>query len=300
MLDNQEKNKITISNQENDLGIIDIFRILLPFKKMIIAVTTSFAVFSIIYSLMITPVFVSKVVMVSLDEDNQNALSGIASQLGGLASIAGIATGTNNSSKIDNAIAILGSRTFIQNYLVEENLMPVLFSSDWEEDNQTWSDGEGPSLWKGYEKFERLMDISKDPKTGILEVSISWSDPVIASKWANDIVNRLDLYLKKSTVDESQRSVVFLEEQLAKTKLVAAETMIYSLIENETRNIMFASARENYLFKIIDKAIPAETRTSPVRKQIVVIGTILGFIFGLLIALMLNFYHNYRLNNSSA
>jgi len=300
MLDNQEKNKITISNQENDLGIIDIFRILLPFKKMIIAVTTSFAVFSIIYSLMITPVFVSKVVMVSLDEDNQNALSGIASQLGGLASIAGIATGTNNSSKIDNAIAILGSRTFIQNYLVEENLMPVLFSSDWEEDNQTWSDGEGPSLWKGYEKFERLMDISKDPKTGILEVSISWSDPVIASKWANDIVNRLDLYLKKSTVDESQRSVVFLEEQLAKTKLVAAESMLYSLIENETRNIMFASARENYLFKIIDKAIPAETRTSPVRKQIVVIGTILGFIFGLLIALMLNFYHNYRLNNSSA
>jgi len=300
MLDNQEKNKITISNQENDLGIIDIFRILLPFKKMIIAVTTSFAVFSIIYSLMITPVFVSKVVMVSLDEDNQNALSGIASQLGGLASIAGIATGTNNSSKIDNAIAILGSRTFIQNYLVEENLMPVLFSSDWEEDNQTWSDGEGPSLWKGYEKFERLMDISKDPKTGILEVSISWSDPVIASKWANDIVNRLDLYLKKSTVDESQRSVVFLEEQLAKTKLVAAESMLYSLIENETRNIMFASARENYLFKIIDKAIPAETRTSPVRKQIVVIGTILGFIFVLLIALMLNFYHNYRLNNSSA
>ena len=300
MLDNQEKNKITISNQENDLGIIDIFRILLPFKKMIIAVTTSFAVFSIIYSLMITPVFVSKVVMVSLDEDNQNALSGIASQLGGLASIAGIATGTNNSSKIDNAIAILGSRTFIQNYLVEENLMPILFSSDWEEDNQIWSDGEGPSLWKGYEKFERLMDISKDPKTGILEVSISWSDPVIASKWANDIVNRLDLYLKKSTVAESQRSVVFLEEQLAKTKLVAAESMLYSLIENETRNIMFASARENYLFKIIDKAIPAETRTSPVRKQIVVIGTILGFIFGLLIALMFNFYHNYRLNNSSA
>ena len=220
------------------------------------------------------------------DQSNQSPLSGMTASLGGLASLAGISN-DGNSLKVDNAIAILKSRTFIQSFIADQDIMPILFPDNWESE-------EPPSFWLAYEKFERLMDISKDPKTGIIEVSFSWNDPKIAAQWANNIIDKLNNHLKITAIEESERSVAYLEQQLPKTSLKAAELVLYSLIETETRKIMVANSREQYLFKIIDKAIPAERRTSPVRRVIVMVGTILGFFIGIIIALVTIVYKNYN------
>ena len=272
---------------DEDIGVIDIILTLIPFKRVIILSTVILSIISIIYSLMLTPIYHSKVVMFPLDDqNNQSPLSGMTGTLGGLASLAGISTG-GDSIKVDNAIAILKSRTFIQSFIEEQNIMPILFPDNWKSD-------EPPSSWLAYEKFEKLMDISKDPKTGIIEVSFSWTDPKIAAQWANNIIDKLNNHLKLTAIEESERSVAYLEQQLPKTSLKAAELVLYSLIETETKKIMIANSREQYLFKIIDKAIPAERRTSPVRRVIVMVGTILGFFIGIIIALVTIVYKNYN------
>lgn len=272
---------------DEDIGVIDIILTLIPFKRVIILSTVILSIISIIYSLILTPIYHSKVVMFPLDDQsNQSPLSGMTASLGGLASLAGISN-DGNSLKVDNAIAILKSRTFIQSFIADQDIMPILFPDNWESE-------EPPSFWLAYEKFERLMDISKDPKTGIIEVSFSWNDPKIAAQWANNIIDKLNNHLKITAIEESERSVAYLEQQLPKTSLKAAELVLYSLIETETRKIMVANSREQYLFKIIDKAIPAERRTSPVRRVIVMVGTILGFFIGIIIALVTIVYKNYN------
>ncbi len=45
--------------------------------------------------------------------------------------------------------------------------------------------------------------------------------------------------------------------------------------------LMLANAREEYSFMVIDPAVAPEIRFSPKRKQLVVLGTLLGGIFGL-------------------
>ena len=53
-------------------------------------------------------------------------------------------------------------------------------------------------------------------------------------------------------------------------------------IEEQTKTIMLANVRPEYLFTVIDPPIIPERKTGPIRSQISIIGTILGAIFALI------------------
>jgi uncharacterized protein involved in exopolysaccharide biosynthesis len=64
--------------------------------------------------------------------------------------------------------------------------------------------------------------------------------------------------------------------------------VIYNLIENETKTLMLANAREEYAFAVVDPAVPPELRISPRRRVMVLVGLMLGLVLGTLAAFALN------------
>ena len=112
----------------------------------------------------------------------------------------------------------------------------------------------------------------------------------MAAEWANDMVAYLNNHIRKQAIDETTKSIFFLEQQLQETSKIEAQTVIYNLIEEQTKNIMLANVREEYAFKIIDPAVVPDMKSKPQRRKIVIFGLLLGVVFGSLLVFVKDYY----------
>lgn len=206
------------------------------------------------------------------------ALGSLASQFGGLASLAGI-TASGDSKKTES-IAVLQSEALTERYIRENNLLPILFSKQWDTGNSRWkTDDEKnkPTLWKGNQLFKKSVRlIASDLKSGLVTMTITWTDPATAAKWANGLVDLTNSYLRDKEIAESERNIAYLNSEAAKTTIVEARLAIFSILQNELNKVMLARGNEEFAFKIIDPAVAPEKHSSPLRTNWLIGGLILG------------------------
>jgi uncharacterized protein involved in exopolysaccharide biosynthesis len=193
------------------------------------------------------------------------ALSSLASQFGGIASLAGINLLGGSSGKRDEAIAVLQSELLTERYIRDNNLLPVLYAKQWDAVAQKWlttDPKKTPTLWKANRDFKRIRAIIDDKKSGMVVLTITWTDPKQAAKWANDLVSITNSYLRDKAIKEAQRNISYLNEQAAKTTVIEAQKSIYSLLESEINKEMLARGREEYALKVVDPAFVPEKPSS--------------------------------------
>ena len=153
--------------------------------------------------------------------------------------------------------------------------MPIMFPDEWDDQNKRWKQDFTPDEWDAYYLFSGAMLISEDPVTGLVGLSIQWNNPEIAAKIANDLVDYLNQHIRNQEIEEKTKSIQFLQEELKKTELVSAQTVLFNIVEDQTKSIMLANVRNEYAFKIIDPAVKPKNRFSPKRTQITIISAIL-------------------------
>jgi capsular polysaccharide biosynthesis protein len=220
-------------------------------------------------------------------------LGGLIGQFGGLASLAGISLSGSGLDK--EAIATLRSRTFTMRFIEERNLLPVLFASRWDPERQSWKPrwfGDDPNLADAFQKFDRkIRDVSQDRRSGLVSLTIRWSDPALAAEWANELVERVNVEMRTRAVAESRRNIEYLEKQAAVAQVAAVRDSISRVIENEVRRSMLAAVRNDYAFRVIDPAVALDEDefVSPNRKLLLAASFGAGVALGLLLALVLHF-----------
>ncbi len=97
------------------------------------------------------------------------------------------------------------------------------------------------------------------------------------------LVEDINLKLKARDVAEAERSIRYLTAQLEKTPVADMQSIFYELIEEQTKTVMFAEVRDEYVFKTIDPAVVPEIKSKPNKPLICIFGVILGGVFGLFI-----------------
>ncbi len=214
---------------------------------------------------------------------------GLGARFSGVASLAGIDLGGDKSDV--EALALLQSRGFVEAFIRDEMLLPVLFSEDWDSTNKLWTtkgDAE-PTLWKGYDYFRRrILRVQQNQLTHVITLSVDWRDRVQAAQWANALTQRLNEAMRQRAIAESRRSLKFLDSELKSTTLVTVHEAISRLMEAQLRSIMLANARDEYSLKVVDKARVPDARDFrwPNRPLIIGVGVLLGLIFGTALALL--------------
>ena len=215
------------------------------------------------------------------DKDKLGGLAGLASQFGGIASMAGISIPQNDSKEI--AIATLGSQLLTDSYVQDENLMPILFAGRWDQQEKKWKPGwltqKDPTLQDANKLFlKKVRKISQDKLTGLVTLTITWRDPNQAAKWANDIVSKTNKFLRDRAVAESNRNIEYLQQRIASTSIVEIQQTLAGLMASEIKNAMVAQGNNEYAFRVIDPAVVPEERYFPKRSLFAVLGSILGLI----------------------
>jgi len=210
-------------------------------------------------------------------------LSSALGSVGALASFAGIDIG--GGGKADEIIAVLTSREFIERFIREKNLLPVLYADDWDKSTGTWKAGVRPtSLALAYKYFKRdILSVEKDKTTGLIKLSIDWTDREQAANWANELVARTNAEMRARAMDKADKSVRFLEEESRRTSLVPTQQAIGRLMENQINQRMLANVTDDYALRVVDTALPPDARdpVSPRKVLIVAAGIVGGITLGL-------------------
>ena len=260
---------------------------LAKFKAVIISITLFVTIAAVAVAFLMTPIYRAEVLLAPVSDEQQSSMSAIASQFGGLASLAGINLGSS-ASNTDQVIATLRSRSFIGNFIAERHLMQVLFADKWDATNKTWnvsSQDDVPTALDAYKLFDDdILNVTTDKKTGIITLAVEWKDPKKAALWANALVGLINNHEKQLSINEAEKSIAYLKEQLAKTSVVEMQQAIYQLMEAQTKKIMLANVRDQFAFQIIDPAVVPEKKSKPKRLLIAVIGFAGGLLMGIFIA----------------
>jgi uncharacterized protein involved in exopolysaccharide biosynthesis len=257
------------------LDLVALVRLLTDYRWTVLVTTAIFAVAAITYALLATPMYRAEVTLtVVKDKDEGGGIGeGVGSQLGDIANLAGVNLGENSDE--DAYKAVLWSHHLIQVFIERYGLLPILRGHQ----------AKAPTLWKAVGHFhDDLLTLKDDTKKGTTMVAISWTDPAVAARWANDFVALCNELIRTKALDQAQRNVDYLKDQAARQTSVEVQQALYALVEQETKKLMLANERIEYAFAVADPAVAPEIRASPKRTLIVLGGTGLGLFLGFSIA----------------
>jgi len=288
-----EQQKTPLADDEIDLR--ELFKALWQGKWIIIVTTLLFSVAAVFYALSLSNIYKSEVTLAPVSEESGLKIPG---QLGGLAALAGVNLGgMGGGDKTGLATEILKSREFLGRFIEENDLfLAIIAAEGWDrESNRLLYDPKiydvsaskwtrkakapfvaKPSVLETYEEIRKLISINKDKTTGMVRLSVEHYSPLLAKEWSEKLVQAINNEMRSRELVQAERSIAYLNKQIEQTNIADVRAMLYSLIEEQTKTVMLANVRDEYVFETIDPAVVAEKKSKPNRILIIILAAMLS------------------------
>ena len=282
----------------DEIDLREIFSAIWAGKWIVITITSIFSIASVVYVLSLPNRYKSTVVLAPV-ETSGGGLGKLASQFGGLASLTGVTLQGGGSSKKAEALEILQSWAFIEEFIQEQNIAPEVFAvkgwrsktneliydtSIYDPQSQTWTretrEGEQaePSSWQLFQKFNEYVSVDEDKETGFTALNIEYYSPEIAKAWVDALVYKINIKLQTRDSKEAEKNIAFLKQQIEQTQLASMQSVFYGLIEEQTKTLMLAKGSAEYVFKTVSESRIPERKSNPKRAFICVAFSLLGML----------------------
>jgi uncharacterized protein involved in exopolysaccharide biosynthesis len=258
----------------SDIDLVKVASVIWSRKWLVGAAMLIFGAAAVVYALLATPIYRAEVVVTDARDGSMGAAASLASQFGGLASLAGI--DLNGGDATRESRAVLKSRQLVEDFIVRNKIVDKVLPAT----------AQHRSIWRAAEHFRKnIVTIREDNRASTLIVTVDWEDPKVAANWANGFVALANEIVRTRALNDARRNIAYLNEQLKNTSSIEVQKVMFRLIETETKNSMLASGRSEYAFTVVDPAAIPELRVSPKRTLITIGGLLLGFVIGSLIAI---------------
>lgn len=295
-------------SQDEEINLRELASALWQGKKIIILTTTLFAVLAVIWSLMLPDQYQATVVVTPAK--SQSSIASAASQFGGLASLAGISLSADEGSEAREAMEIMQSWGFIEEFIASNQLDIQLFAANgWNSDDNTltyddsiydlesnkWVGGPdkdkapGPTSWALYQEFLSRLVVSSDISTGMVTVSMESYSPTHAKKWLDLYIVSINEFMRARKLAQVNSNMAYLEAEIDNTSLARMKTVLYQVLEEQVKNKMLAKANPEYAFVTVSKAMIPEQKSKPKRTIMCALAIVLGALLGV-ISVMILYY----------
>lgn len=308
-MENQESAPAAHEQFDEEVDLRELFAVLWGERVRIAIGVVLSAVVSVSVALYLPNKYTSEALLAPRTDGGAGGQLGkLASQYGGLASLAGINLG-GMGDQVATAVAIetLKSRQFFGKYLYNEVLIELMAADGWDASTNRVTIDESifngkksawvrnvdanrhvkPSVQEAHEVFiEESISVSEDSKTGFVSLAVTHYSPTVARDWADLIIQSVNEALRTQDVEEAENSIAFLAEQSEKTSLVSLTEVFAELIEEQTKTVMLANASDEYVFRVIDPPVVPELESEPRRALICLLGVLFGAILAVLFVLI--------------
>jgi uncharacterized protein involved in exopolysaccharide biosynthesis len=274
-----------VADDRESSDLVELLQILWMRRKWIASCAILFAVVAGIIASLMTPIYRSSTVLIPAETDNRSlsgTLGNALGSLGGLAELANLGRlGATGAKATQEALAVLRSRQFADEFIADRQLMPLFFPSKWDSERQQWKGppSDHPTAYQAFTYFDRRVRyVVQDGITSLVTLQIDWEDPHLAASWANELVQRLNAEMQRRAILQADASIGFLEKELERTNVVETRVAINRLIETQINQRMMANVTEQFAFRVVDRAQPPDPddMLRPRKLVMVVIGGCLG------------------------
>jgi len=275
---------------EDEIDLLDYWRVMWGRRWMIILVTVTAAALAVVVSLILPNVYRAETVLAPVEDEGGGLPSGLLAGLGGVGALAGMLPGSSGGT--DEYLAVLRSRDFLWKFVRDEQLMPTLFVDEWDSARGAWVSPDvedQPQLWDAYRLFTQggVLSTAVDRKSGLVTIAVEWTDPELAAEWANQLVARLNEYLRQREMARSDDNLSYLGEELKRTQVAEIRDALFELISTEQKKAMLARTQKEFAFQVIDPAAAPDKKASPKRGLIVVVAVVLAGIIAVFLAFLM-------------
>jgi LPS O-antigen subunit length determinant protein (WzzB/FepE family) len=298
---------LSMRAENEEIDLLELWQAIWQRKRMISLIATVFTAIAVGVALILPNIYTSTATLAPSEEQQGGGLSALAGQFGGLASLAGVSLGNGKADKTTVAVEIANSRQFMTRFVREHQLEVALMAATgmdkktkalvidddlFDVKTQRWvrkvKEGQSiePTDWELYKVISKIIAVTQDKKSGFVTISIDYYSPEMAKQWVDWFVTDLNNYMRKRDQIDSKRNITYLKQQLEKTAVADMQTVFYQLIEQQTKTLMLSEVNTEYVFKTLDPAVIAEEKTKPKRALIVILGGVVGGMFGVLFALI--------------
>lgn len=296
-------NKENLDNIDDDINLYDLILLVWKKKVLVIFVTLIFAIVSVFYSLSLPNIYTSSAIYAPTNQEDSlsNKLGGYSS----LAGFAGISLPSDVGSKSKEAIARMQSYDFFEHkflpFIQLENMMAIeewvvtenkiIYNSEiFNEESKEWTRNvkypmkSKPSNQEAFEVYKSILSADEDLKTSFVTFQVHHQSPYIAHKWLRIILKNINDHMRNLDKEQAEYSIEFLRNISSQANLEIKEA-ITQLLTTQIQTLMLTEASKDYVFRPISSPIVPEKKSKPSRAIICILGTLLGGIFGIFMAL---------------
>ena len=304
-------NKILFSekhmDQENfnndEINVIELFEVLQRNLVFLGSITFIFAFCSVFYSFTQHEIWRSSTIL-----EVSSKIAGGGSSSGGGLSLAGIKL-KDDKSDSSKALTLMTSRDLFKQILENnEEVLPYLMAFDsydknnnrdkfdptsYDIDEKKWIFGP-PSFNSAYLSYLGTIDVDLNIGNGFIYLSASHRSPIFAKNILNIVIDELNNLARQRDLDEATKSLDYLYQKLDETFQDNVKLSISALIESQLKKQTLAKVKDNYLVDPLDSPFIPEERYSPVRRTILLYGTIIGLMLGVIFVLLRHYVSKHK------
>ena len=310
-----------VTENEDEIDLLELAKTIWKGKKLIIWIVVIFTLATAAYSLTMTNIYTAKAVLkpVSSKESSGGRLASLASQFGGMASLAGIAMpGAASSTEL---VSLLKSNVLKKNIIERYDLLPVLFPKQWDKEKKTWKKKDSgfslnplvliskikpaqsaadkkepgvPDMWDGIRALDAKVKIEYNLKEDIITIAVNFRDPDMAARIANYYIITLNDYMSSEARRTANINKEYLEKQLRETNDNIIQQKIYNLIADKIETTMMAEVKENFAFKVLDPPMSPDMKSKPKRGLKVITAFIMSLFLGGFVVLFREYLKNVK------
>lgn len=191
-----ELQQIPYEQVEHELNLLELLTALVKRKRLIIAITLTAAVASVIYSLLLSPIYTATAKVLPPQKEGGNLTTALG-QLGGIAAAVGLGGGFGGSAEL--YVSLLKSRSVADAVIKQLDLMNE-FKAKTADDARR--------------KFGVTVKVQAGAKDGVITISADALKPEMAARLVNATVEELGRRSVQLNLAKVNNDRVFLEKRL--------------------------------------------------------------------------------------
>ena len=264
--------EINRESYEDEINLLDLLKIILKYKKMIIYFVLICTVGTAVISLLMTKIYESKAVITPVEAPAaQSGMGALTAQFGIM---------TPQSANVSEIVGLLKSNVLMQRVMEKGKFYDILFDKD-----DLKGKTENEKSWKGIRLLkEGILKVTENKKDNIISISAQYKDPVIAQKVASTTLSELTEYMTTEAKRVADANKIHLDTQMVGTADPFVRQKIYALIAQQIETAMMSAAKENFAFKVIDPPMVPDKKVKPKRTTMVLLAFIVSLMIGVFAA----------------
>ncbi|MFC2419720.1 MAG: lipopolysaccharide biosynthesis protein [Treponema maltophilum] len=330
MENSPKQENIVQSSQDDEISLIELFAVLLQYKKLIILITVFTAAAVVLFSVLsialppekspLPNVYTSEALMLINDSSSSGgSLSSLlnSSTMSGLGSLMGLSNLSKGATFSALAVYIAGTNTYLDAIIDKFNLI------------EYYKIRESPKT-ETRKILQKKLIADFDDKSGVFSLAFSDTDPVFAESVANFAADYMETVftslgidkhkLEKKNLEEnidmSYKQILSLAKQIRENESTAsyrynpngspvmenairvleleAQEQVYKQLKTQYELLKVQMASETPVFQILERAEVPDRKSKPSRGKLCIVTTFAAFFIAVFIAFALNAVENIK------